>query len=77
MYTDTVEELPGYPVQNSPSVSFLFLGGSVGRDELVYDIVRRGCPRRTPWTTCVHLYAFVFYRHLSPQFQFSLSPVTL
>ncbi len=24
MYTDTVEELPGYPVQNSPSGSFLF-----------------------------------------------------
>ncbi len=23
-YTDTVEELPGYPVQNSPSGSFLF-----------------------------------------------------
>jgi hypothetical protein len=52
-------------------------GGSVGRGGLVYDIVRKGCPRRTPWTTCVHLYAFVFYRRLSPQFQFSLSPVTL
>ena len=26
-----------------------------------------------PWTTCVHLYAFVFHRRLSPQFQFSLS----
>jgi hypothetical protein len=24
MYTDTVEELPGYPVQNYPSGSFLF-----------------------------------------------------
>jgi hypothetical protein len=24
MYNDTVEELPGYPVQNSPSGSFLF-----------------------------------------------------
>ncbi len=24
MYTDTVEELPGYPVQNCPSGSFLF-----------------------------------------------------
>ncbi len=24
MYTDTVEELQGYPVQNSPSGSFLF-----------------------------------------------------
>jgi hypothetical protein len=23
MYTDTVKELPGYPVQNSPSGSFL------------------------------------------------------
>ncbi len=27
MYTDTVEKLPGYPVQNSPSGSFLFLRG--------------------------------------------------
>jgi hypothetical protein len=27
MYTDMVEELPGYPVQNSPSGSFLFEGG--------------------------------------------------
>ncbi len=24
MYTDTVDELPGYPLQNSPSGSFLF-----------------------------------------------------
>jgi hypothetical protein len=24
MFTDTVEELPGYPVHNSPSGSFLF-----------------------------------------------------
>ncbi len=77
MYTDTVKELPGYPVQNSPSWSFLFWGGSVGRGGLVYDIVRRGCPRRTPWTTCVHLYAFVFYRRHSPPFQFSLSGATL
>ncbi len=77
MYTDTVEELPGYPLQNSSSGSFLFWGGSVGRGGLVYDIGRRGCPRRTPWTTCVHLYAFVFHRRLSPQFQFSLSLVTL
>jgi hypothetical protein len=30
MYTDAVEELPVYPVQNSPSGSFLFYGGSVG-----------------------------------------------
>ncbi len=39
MYTDTVKELPGYPVG------------------------------------CVHLYAFVSFRRLSPQFQFSLSAV--
>ncbi len=32
MYTDTVEELPGYPVQNSPSGSFLFWRGSEGVD---------------------------------------------
>ncbi len=49
MYTDTVEELPGYPVQNCPSGSFLFWGGSVCRGGLVYDIVWRRCPRRTPW----------------------------
>jgi hypothetical protein len=39
MYTDTVEELPGYPVQNSPAGSFLFGGGPVGRGGIVYDIV--------------------------------------
>ncbi len=49
MYTDTVEELPGYPVQNSPSGGFLFWGGPVGRGGIVYDIVWRRCPRRTPW----------------------------
>jgi hypothetical protein len=27
MYTDTVKELPGYPVQNSLSGSFLLCGG--------------------------------------------------
>ncbi len=24
--------------------------GAVGREGIVYDIVRRGCPRRRPWT---------------------------
>ncbi len=33
--------------------------------------------RRTPWKCCVHMYAVVSYRRLSPQFQFSLSTVTL
>ncbi len=28
LYTDTVKELPGYPVQNSPSGSFLSCGGA-------------------------------------------------
>ncbi len=45
MYTDPVKELPGYPVQNSPSGSFL-LWGSEGA---VYDIVWRRCPRKTAW----------------------------
>ncbi len=49
MYTDTVEELPGYHVQNSPSGSFLFWGGPVGRCGIVYDIVWRRWPRRKPW----------------------------
>ncbi len=49
MYTDTVKELPGYPVQNSPSWSFLLWGGALGSDGVVYDIVWRRCPRRTPW----------------------------
>ncbi len=49
MYTDMVKELPGYPEQNCPSGSFLFLGGPVGRCGIVYDIVWRRCPRRTPW----------------------------
>jgi hypothetical protein len=39
MYTDTVQELPGYPVQNCPSGSFLFRGGAVGSGGIVYDIV--------------------------------------
>ncbi len=71
MYTDTVEELPGYPVQNSPSGSFLFWGGSVGRGGLVYDIVRMGWPRRTPCGqpayTCMLSYSIVVF-HLSFNF---------
>ncbi len=35
MYTDTVKELPGYPVQNSPSGSFLSWGGPAGRGGIV------------------------------------------
>ncbi len=31
VYTDTMKELPGYPLQNSPSGSFLSWGGPVGR----------------------------------------------
>ncbi len=52
-------------------------GGAVGSGGIVYDIVWMGCPRRTPWQCCVHLSASVFYRRLSPQFQFSPSAVTL
>jgi hypothetical protein len=36
-----------------------------------------GCPRRTPWKCCKHLYAFVSYRRLSAHFQFPLFAVTL
>jgi hypothetical protein len=65
-------------VQNYPCGSFLSWGGPVGREGIiVYDIVWMGCPRRTPWTSCVHLCAFVSYRRLSPPFQFSLSAATL
>ncbi len=45
-----VKELPGYPVQNSPSGSFFSWGGAVGREGIVYGIVWMGCPRRRPWT---------------------------
>jgi hypothetical protein len=34
-------------------------------------------PEGHPGQCCVHLYASVFYRRLSPQFQFFLSAVTL
>jgi hypothetical protein len=62
---------------------FPFLRGGGGRRQWgnstvhVYDIVWMGWPRRTSWKCCVHLYAFVSYQRLSPQFQFSLSAVTL
>ncbi len=49
MYTDTVKVLQGYHVQNSPSGSFLLWGGALGSEGVVYDIVWRRCPRRTPW----------------------------
>jgi hypothetical protein len=78
--TDTVKELPGFSVQNCPYGSFLFLffdGGTAGSGGIIYDIVRKGCPRRTSGKCCVHLYAFVSYRRLSAHFQFSLSTVTL
>jgi hypothetical protein len=32
-------------------------------------------PEGHPGQCCIHLYASVFYRRLSPQFQFSLSAV--
>jgi hypothetical protein len=75
--TDTVKELPGYSVQNCPSGSFLFWGGPVGRGGIVYDIVWKGCPRRIPWTMFRTPVCFLYYQRLSPQFQFSLSAVTL
>ncbi len=46
--SNTVKEVPGYPVQNSPSGNY-FWGGPAGRGGIVYDIVWRRCPRRTPW----------------------------
>ncbi len=46
--SNTVKELRGYPVQNSPSGNY-FWGGPVGRGGKGYDIVWRRCPRRTPW----------------------------
>jgi hypothetical protein len=47
--SNTGKELPGYPVQNSPSGNYSW-EGDVGRVEIVYDIVWMGCLRRTPWT---------------------------
>ena len=72
VYTDTVEELPGYPVQNSPSGSFLFWGGPVGRGGIVYDIVWRRCPRRTPGWCCVHLCARILSSSLTSVSIFSV-----
>ncbi len=70
MYTDTVKEVPGYPVQNSPCGSFLFWGGSVGRGGNSICYCLNGMPRRKPWKMCVNLFAFVFYvvSHLSFNF---------
>ncbi len=49
MHTDTVKELPGYPVQNSPSGCLPFWGGPVGSGGILYYIVCMGCARRKPW----------------------------
>ncbi len=75
--TDTVKELPGYPVQNSPSGGFLIWGGTVSSEGVVYDTVWMGRPRRKPWTILRTPVCFLSYRRLSPQFQFSLSAATL
>ncbi len=75
-----MKELPGYPVQNCPSGSFLFWGGPVGRGGIVYlymILCEGDAPEGHPGWCCIHLYAFVSYCHLSPQFRFSLSAVTL
>ncbi len=54
---DTVKELPGYPVQNSPSGNFSW-GGAVGRVEIVYDILCEwDASEGNPGQSCVHLYA--------------------
>ncbi len=72
MYTDTVEKLPSYPVQNSPSGSFLFWGGSVGRGGLVYSMILwegdapEGHPGQ-PAYTCMLSYSIVVF-HLSFNF---------
>ncbi len=71
IYTDTVKELPGYPVKNTPSVSFLSWGGLLAGGGIVYDIVWMGwCPRK-PWimlrTLVVAFYPIVV-SHLSFNF---------
>jgi hypothetical protein len=54
-------------------------GGTVSRGGIVpYMIMCEGdAPERYSGQYCVHLYAFVSYRSLSPQFQFSLYADTL
>jgi hypothetical protein len=47
IYTGTVKEVPGYSVQNSPSGSFLYWGGSVGRGGIVYDIFEWDAQKKT------------------------------
>jgi hypothetical protein len=67
--SNTVKQLPRYPVENSPSGNYSW-GGAVGRVEIVYDIVWMGCRRRTPWTelrTPVYSYPIDVF-HLSFNF---------
>ncbi len=73
----TVKELPGYPVQNSPSVSFLSLGGGCrqGRNSIWYCV--NGMPQKETLDKAAFTCLLVFYQCLSPLFQFSLSAVTL
>ncbi len=71
-----VKELPGYPVQNSPSVSFLSWGGAVqGRNSIWYCV--NEMPQKEILDKTAYTSSLVFYGRLSPLFQFSLSAVTL
>jgi hypothetical protein len=51
--------------------------GAVGSGGKYMILCECDVPEGHPEQCCVHLYASVSYRHLSPQFQFSLSAVTL
>jgi hypothetical protein len=74
MYTDTVKELPGYPVQNSPSGSFLLWGGALGSEGVVlYMILCEGdAPEGHLGWCCVHLYARILSLSLTSVSIFSV-----
>ncbi len=70
MYTDTVNEVPSYPVQNSPSGIFLFWGGVCWQEGIVYNIVWMGCSEENPGKcaySCMLSYSIVV-SHLSFNF---------
>ncbi len=67
-----MKELPGYPVQNSPSGSLLSWGGglSTGGNSICYCV--NGMPQKDTLDSAAYTCMLVSYRRLSPLFQFSV-----
>ncbi len=71
-----VKELPGYPVQNSPSGSSFLEGGCrQGGNSIRYCV--KEMPQKDTLDDVAYTCVLVSYHRHSPQFQFSLSAVTL